>query len=276
MPYFARMLAQRHGFRVTLLLPVNRATGDVDAGTSDNIPGLDALDTADLIVLFMRFQELPDDQMKHFADYVASGRPIVALRTSTHAFAFQKRMDSPYARFDYRSKEWPGGFGRQVLGETWINHYGVHQKESTRGLPAPGKEGHPILQGVKDVWGESDVYAITTLAGDSDPVLMGQVLAGMKPDSPPNPDKKLTPVAWTKSYAGSTGRTARVFTTTMGHPADFSNQGFRRLLVNGCYWALGMEKRIRPDSNVDFLAPYTPAAIGFGKHRAGIKLDSLR
>jgi hypothetical protein len=258
MPAFAKLLAAHHGFRCTLALPRNPRTGEVDPQVSDNLVGLEALDKADLMVLFLRFQELPDSQMKRIVDYTNSGRPIVALRTSTHAFNYRKNLSSPYARYSFRSREFDGGYGRQVLGETWINHYGAHQKESTRGLPAPGMERHPILRGVENVWGPSDVYAITTLSGDSKPLLLGQVLAGMEPASPPNTAKQLVPVAWTKSY-----KAARVFTTTMGHPGDFLNEGFRRILVNACYWALGMEAKIPARAKVDFVAPYSPSPIGF-------------
>ena len=262
MPAVARMLAERHGFKCTVLLPRNAQTGEVDASVIDNIPGLEALRKADLMVLFARWLELPDAQMKEIIDYTNSGRPIVALRTSTHPFNYQKRKDSPYAKYSYRSAEFEGGYGRQVLGETWINHHGAHQKESTRGLPAPGMETHAILKGVKDIWGESDVYTITTLTGDSRPVVMGQVLAGMEPTSPPNTEKKLMPVAWIKSYKG-----ARIFTTTMGHVGDFKNEGFRRLVVNGCYWALGMEKKISAGASVDFMGPYAPSPIGMRKKK---------
>jgi len=262
MPAFAKILEAHQGFRCTLVLPRNPQTGEVDPGVSDNLVGLEALDKADLMVMFLRFQELPDAQMKHIVDYVEAGRPIVALRTSTHSFNYQKNLASPYARYSFRSREFEGGFGRQVLGETWINHYGVHQKESTRGVPAPGMERHPILRGVKDVWGPSDVYAITTLTGDSKPILLGQVLAGMESTSPPNPAKKLVPVAWTRSYKG-----ARVFTTTMGHPGDFANEGFRRMMVNACYWAMGMESKIPRRAKVDFTGPYNPSPIGFRKRK---------
>lgn len=262
MPAFAKLLAAHHGFRCSVVLPRNPLTGEVDPGVSDNLVGLEALDKADLMVLFLRFQELPDAQMKRIIDYTNSGRPIVALRTSTHAFNYQKNLSSPYARYSYRSREFEGGYGRQVLGETWINHYGAHQKESTRGLPAPGMERHPILRGVENVWGPSDVYAITTLSGDSKPLLLGQVLAGMDPASPPNTAKQLVPVAWTKSY-----KTARVFTTTMGHPGDFLNEGFRRMMVNACYWALGLETKIPARAKVDFVAPYSPSPIGFRNKR---------
>ena len=189
---------------------------------------------------------------------------MVGVRTASHPFHYKKRLDSPYAKYGAYSKEpgFEGGYGRQVMGETWISHWGAHKKESTRGLIAPGMENHPILRGVKDIWGESDVYQVTTLSGDSKPLVMGQVLAGMEPASPPNPNKSLMPVAWTKSYKKS-----RVFMTTMGHPVDFKNEGFRRLVVNSCYWALGMEKLIAATANVNSVVPYNPSEIGTGKQK---------
>jgi type 1 glutamine amidotransferase len=100
---------------------------------------------------------------------------------------------------------------------------------------------------------------------------MGQVLAGMDPNDKPNPDKKLVPVAWTKTYTGERGKPARVFTTTMGHSFDFKNEGFRRLLVNACYWAMGMEDKIPAKSKVDFVGGYNPNRIGTSGHKKGLK-----
>jgi hypothetical protein len=271
MPQLAKILARRHGFTCTVLFAVDPATGEIDPVVTNNIPGLEALDAADLMVLLLRYRELPDAQMKHIVDYTNSGRPIVALRTSTHAFRYTKHPDSPYAKYSVDSRRLPGGYGRQVLGETWIAHYGIHQKQSTRGLPAEGMDDHPILRGVRDVWGPSDVYAITTLAGDAKPILLGQVLSGMKPTDAPAPDKKRLPVAWIKTYTGAAGKPSRVFTMTMGHAGDLDNEGFRRLLVNACYWALGMEKQITATSNVDLVGRYAPSPIGFAGHRKGIK-----
>ena len=144
--------------------------------------------------------------MKEIIDYTESGRPIVALRTSTHPFNYQKHPESPYAKYSYNDKQFSGGFGRQVLGETWIAHYGAHQKQSTRGVIAPEWKLTPFCRACSDLWGESDVYEITTLSGDSRPLVMGQVLTGMDPASPPDPSKTLMPVAWTKTYTGSFGQ----------------------------------------------------------------------
>jgi type 1 glutamine amidotransferase len=271
MPQLARILAVHHGFKCTVLFAVNKETGEIDPQTLDNIPGLEALETADLVVIFLRFRELPDDQMKRIIDYTNSGKPIVGLRTSTHAFNYVKHKDSPYAKYSFNSKEFDGGYGRQVFGETWINHYGRHQQESTRGLIAKGMENHPIVKGIDDIWGESDVYSITTLTGDSKPLIMGQVLSGMDPKDKPNPDKKLVPVAWTKTYTGEKGKAARVFTTTMGHSFDLFSEGFRRLLVNACYWGMEMEDKIPAKSKVDFVGKYDPNKIGMGQHKQGLK-----
>jgi len=271
MPQLAKILAVHHGFKCTVLFAINKETGEIDPETLDNIPGLKALEKADLMVMFLRFRELPDEQMKRIIDYTNSGKPIVGLRTSTHAFNYVKHKDSPYAKYSFRNKEFDGGYGRQVFGETWINHYGHHQRESTRGLIAKDMENHPIVKGIDDIWGESDVYGITTLSGDSKPLIMGQVLSGMNPKDKPNPDKKLVPVAWTKTYTGEKGKTSRVFTTTMGHSFDLNSEGFRRLLVNACYWGMEMEDKIPARSKVDFVGKYEPNKIGMGGHKKGLK-----
>lgn len=267
MPALARILAERQGFKCTVLYSVNRETGLMDNETIDNIPGLEALRTADLMVLFTRWVELPDEQTKEIVDYTNSGRPIVGLRTSSHPFKYVKNLNSPYAKYSSDSKDPEGGYGRLVMGETWVAHWGAHQRESTRGVIAPGMENHPILKGVKDIWGESDVYKVSTLSGDSQPLVMGQVLMGMEPASPPNPNKAQMPVAWIKSYTGDQGKKARIFMTTMGHVGDFKSEGFRRLVVNGCFWAVGLEQKIKPDLNVSFVEPFTPRPIGTEKHK---------
>jgi len=271
MPQLAKILAVRHGFKCTVLFAINKETGEIDPQTLDNIPGLQALQSADLMVMFLRFRELPDEQMKYIIDYTNSGKPIVGLRTSTHAFNYVKHKDSPYAKYSFRSKELDGGYGRQVFGETWISHYGRHQQESTRGLIVKGMGNESIAKGIDEIWGPSDVYGLTTLLGDCRPIAMGQVLEGMNPEDKPNTNKQLVPVAWTKTYTGETGKTARVFATTMGHSFDFKNEGFRRLMVNACYWAMGMEESIPVKSSVDFVGDYDPNQIGMGKQKKGLK-----
>ncbi len=145
-----------------------------------------------------------------------------------------------------------------------------HQKESTRGLIAPGMESHPIVKGVEDIWGPSDVYALRSLTGDSKPIVLGQVLTGMNPTDPPKAGKDLVPIAWTKTYTGGSGKPARIFTTTMGHAGDFQSEGFRRLVVNACFWCLGMEDQIPARTDVELVGTYNPRPIGVGAHRKGL------
>ncbi len=273
MPQLGKMLAVNHGFRCTVLFPVDPATGEIKPDHQTNIPGLEALDSADLMILCTRFRNLPDDQMKHIVDYVESGKPIIGLRTATHAFNFSGK--SSYEDYGWNKKD--GGFGRRVLGETWVAHHGHHGKESTRGITAPGQEGNPILKGIKEkeIWGPTDVYTVKLpLPGDSQPIVLGQVLVGMKPDDAPLEGPKnepMMPVAWTKSYTGKAGKTARVFTTTMGSSTDFESTGVRRMLINATYWALGMEDRITDSLNIDLVGEFKPTRFGFGGYVKGVK-----
>ncbi len=268
-----KILAKHHGFKCTVLFAINPADGTIDPVNQSNIPGLEALKTADLMVIFTRFRDLPDEQMQHIVEYTESGKPIIGLRTATHAFNIRK--SKTYRKYSFSSKEWDGGFGRQVLGETWINHHGHHRKESTRGIIAKGMEDHPILRGVEDIWGPTDVYGVRLpLPGDSKPIVMGQVLEGMKPADRPVKGKKndpMMPLAWTKTYTGAKGKTARVFTTTMGASQDLESEGLRRLLVNACYWALAMEEEIPPKAKVDIVGEYNPLPFGFGQFKKNVR-----
>lgn len=278
LPMLAQILAARHGFKCTVLFAINPADGTIDPLTLTNMPGMAALDAADLCVMGLRFRELPDAQMKHFVDYLNAGRPIIALRTSTHAFKYEVNKASPYAKYDWHSTVWPGGFGRQVLGETWVAHHGNHGRESTRGVIHEAFKGHPILRGVADLWGPTDVYAITQLPADAQVLVWGQVLAGMKPEDPPVAGPKnspMMPLVWIRNYTGENGRTAKVLTTTMGAAVDLENEGLRRLLINAAYWAVGLEKKIPRRANAACVGEYQPSWFGYGKFKLGRKPRDL-
>jgi len=279
LPQLARILSQRHGFRCTVLFAIDPSDGTINPDHAGNIPGLDALETADLMIIATRFRDLPDAQMKHIVRYVESGRPIIGMRTATHAFNL--KSSETYRKYSWNSKDWDGGFGRQVLGETWVRHHGRHGKQSTRGILVQGQERHPILRGIRDgdIWGPTDVYEVTLpLPGDSAPLVMGEVLEGMQPGDPPVAGKQnepMMPVAWTKSYTGAQGKKARIFTTTMGASQDLESEGVRRLLVNAVYWAVGLEKKIPSRSDVDIIGHYKPLPFGFGGFRKGVKPTDL-
>lgn len=278
MPMMARILSRHHGFKCTVLFAIDPADGSINPQVKDNIPGLESLGSADLMVAFLRWRELPDSQMKHFVDYADSGKPIIGIRNATHPFRYSKRPDSPYARFDSGSKDPPGGWGRLVLGETWVSHYGKNLVESTRCDAAPSLADHPILRGVrKSFWIPDDVYGISSsLSGDCQPLVLGQPLVGWSREDSPHPDKPSIPIAWTKTHTGAAGQRARVFTTTMGHGDAFKVDDFRRLLVNACYWCLELESRIDPASVVDLVGRYEPGPVGAKGLKPGIKPADLR
>jgi hypothetical protein len=274
LPMLAKILANRHGFKCTVLFSVNPETGLIDPVCQTNIPGLHLLKEADMMIMFLRFRELPDDQMAHIVDFVNSGKPILGIRTSTHAFSYDRNKQSPFARYDWRNKEWPGGFGQQVLGETWINHHGDHNKESTRGIVNPRFQDHPILRGVSDVWGPTDVYGVVNLPANAQVLLLGQVLTGMQPTDPPLAGKKnepMMPLVWLREYRGATGKTSQIITSTFGSAVDFQSADSRRLIVNAAYWALGLEDSIPAKANVDYVGTYEPTYFGFGKFKPGLK-----
>ena len=275
MPALGQILAKHHGFRCTVLFAVDRATGDINPNQTDNIPGLQALKSADLMIIFTRFRNLPDDQMKWIADYVESGKPIIGLRTATHAFRIP--ADRKYARYDFRSKVWADGFGRQVLGETWISHHGHHGRQSTRGVLNPAAIEHPILRGLHDgaIWGPTDVYGVRLpLPATCRPLVLGQVLTGMGKDDPPvigPKNEPMMPIAWTNRFTTKSGKQARVFTTTMGAAQDFQSEGLRRLLVQAGYWCLGLEDKIDGKSNVELVGEFHALPFGNNRFRKGVK-----
>jgi hypothetical protein len=183
-PLLARILAERHGFRTTVCFSTNPETGLIAHSEKTNIPGLESLRTADLMVVFTRFRALQDSQMKEIADYLDSGRPVMGLRTATHAFAYPTGSASLYSKYSWNNKDasYEGGFGRQILGETWISHWGGHGKQATRGVVAPSAAQHPVVRGIKegDIFGPTDVYEVRLPQPEGCvPLVMGQVLKSM-------------------------------------------------------------------------------------------------
>lgn len=279
LPMLAQILAVRHGFRATVLFAINPEDGTIDPNNQTNIPGLEKLADADLMIIATRFRELPDEDMKYVDEYVHSGKPILGLRTATHAFNYKRNKNSPYAHYDFQSRQWPDGFGRQVLGETWVNHHGDHGRQSTRGVVNPQYSDHPILRGVDQIWGPTDVYGIRNLPDNAQVLVYGQVLDGMKPGDLPVTGGKndpMMPLVWVRTFSGRSGKEARVVATTMGASVDLESEGLRRLLVNACYWAMGLEGQIPPRSDVDYVGPYHPTFFGFNKFRRGVRPSDLK
>lgn len=264
MPMLARILKRDYGVRVTVLYSLDER-GFIDPNNLTSIPGLAALDSADLMVMFTRFRALPDSQLRHILDFADSGRPMVGFRTATHAFRYPE--DSPHAELN---AEWP----RRVFGQRWIVHHG-HFDDGGRPLtavrPLSWRTSHPILRGVGEFQAYSWLYHVDgggdELHGDSRPLLVGEALRSNHAEKGELDRYPLTnPVAWTKSHTGRSGRTARVFFTTLGHPYDFREEAMRKLALNGILWALGMEDRIPPEgARADPVGEYDPNNSGFGE-----------
>ena len=265
-PMLAKILSVRHGFTCTVHFAIDPDTGIIHSNNETNIPGLEQLDDAELMIIATRFRELPDEQMKHVVDFVAAGKPVIGLRTATHAFSYSRHPDSPYASWSYNSPKWPGGFGQQILGDTWISHHGSHGHEATRGVVNPKNGSNPILRGVSDVFGLTDVYGVKNLSADATILLYGQVLSGMKPSDPPVQGAKndpMMPLAWLKDFQAPGGKPGRAFCTTMGASVDFQSEGLRRLIVNACYDLTGLKDQIPDKADVEFVDPFHPTMFGF-------------
>ena len=279
MPMMAKILSEHYGFNTTVLFPIEPETGNIVPSYQNNIPGLEHLKHADLVIMLIRFRDLPMDQMKHLEDYFKSGKPFIALRTSTHPFAI-KDQNSPFFKWTWNSKVpgWEGGFGQQIIGETWVAHHGIHKSEGTRALVdgVDRDADHPILRGIDDIWAPTDVYSIKNLPSTANVLLYGQSTAGMTPEAPLMWDKSIMPIAWTKEYSLDGGKTGKVLGSTLGSSIDFEVEDMRRLIVNASFWLLDMPEVITPELSVDIVGSYEPTMFGFDSFRKGMKVSDFK
>ncbi|NQX60741.1 ThuA domain-containing protein [Paenibacillus qinlingensis] len=215
----AKEIEESYGARVTLL------TSFPNPSFPSHIPHVELLKEADLAVLYLRFRELPEEQLQHILTYVESGKPIVAFRTSTHAFRYPE---------GHQREELNDKFGIDVLGAPWIHHFG--HSSSTNVSMAWGAEKHPIVQGISPFFHvRSWLYHTLPYPLEGARILLN----GHTVDPELDNDKRrnaprIHPVAWTRTNAWG----GKVFMTTMGHPEDFHNASFRKLVNNSIVWAL--------------------------------------
>ncbi|PZX55871.1 trehalose utilization protein [Algoriphagus ratkowskyi] len=279
MPMLAKILSEQYGFNTTVVFAIEPETGNIVPSYQNNIAGLEHLKNADLVIMLIRFRDLPLDQMNHLDNYFKSGKPFIALRTSTHPFSI-KDKNSPYAKWTWDSKVpgWEGGFGQQIVGETWIAHHGHHKFEGTRVLidGVDRDADHPILRGVDDIWAPTDVYSIKNLTPDANVLLFGQSTAGMTKESPLMWDKSIMPVAWTKNYSLDGGKKGKMMGSTLGSSIDFEVEDMRRLVVNSSFWLLDMPEVITPDLSVEIVGSYEPTMFGFNSFRKGMKVSDFK
>jgi hypothetical protein len=275
MPMMAKILSTHHGFDCTVLFAVDEK-GEVDPTMpvypekgqklrEHHIPGLEQLASADLVIFFPRLLTLPMAERELIVKYVDSGKPFMSLRTGNHGF----HAPLPY-KINGKQVRW----GEDILGGAFMGHHGRYHADSTRGDIVPEQASHPILAGVRDIWGDSDVYR-TYKKGGSLPegctaLVWGQPLMGRKQTDATNPKLEPLPVAWFKNWQTSEGKTARVFQSTMGSGTDLQNPGLRRLIVNAVYWGMGLESGISATSSVELVGTYAPLESGFDYKKIGV------
>ncbi|MGI9244903.1 MAG: hypothetical protein ACR2RV_29135, partial [Verrucomicrobiales bacterium] len=240
-PMLGKILAKTHGFDATVLFSINPDGGYIDPNCQTNIPGTEAIKEADLVIIGTRFRNLPDAQLQPLADYLNAGKPIFGFRTATHAFKTKSKLGGI---------NW-GGFGPEILGEGWVNHYGKHRVQGARGVASKAHGDHPILNGVEGVFAESDVYGINRVTEENADILMHAVVTdSLEPDSANTPGKKPQPGVWLREYKTPNGGGGTALCTTMGSSCDLMNEGLRRLFINATYHLTGLEVPAEADVNL--------------------------
>lgn len=272
LPMLAKIISQRHGFKATVLFSLDE-DGTINPNKTKSLSAPAELDKADGIVILTRFRQWPADDLRHFVDAVNRGVPIIGLRTATHALAGEAQK--PF-----------GDFGEKVLGENWVNHWGKHTIEGTRGIVEPSAKDNPLLNGVTGVFGLTDVYEAYPPA-DATILLRGESVAGLTPDAPAadyqrerTTDRQkqgindpMMPVAWTRTYTNASGGTNKILVSTMGDATDFESEGLRRLVVNGIYWGQGLD--IPAKADVTYVDPYEPSFYAGNGFRKGMRPGDL-
>ena len=271
-PAIARIMAKRYGFKCTVLFGLDD-NGAIKPGSS-RIPGIEALKDADMMFLFLRFLKPDEETMAHFEAYLDRGGPVLGLRTTTHGF---NGIKGKYAKYNYnnKSEDFVGGFGRQILGETWnpklgAGHYGRNHKFSTRIHAVKEQESHPVMTSCKDMHAMAGAYSARPMP-NSVILATNEVLDSMKPDGKPIANKPPQPVVWVRTYKSKSGKEGRVFCSTQGASEDIISDDFRRCIINGTLWCMGLEKNISKELDVSFVGPYNPSTFSFKPSVKGVK-----
>jgi nicotinamidase-related amidase len=206
-PFAKKILEDKLGLETTVLQ---------GSAAAHEVPGLaEALVHADLLILSMRRVALPKKDLLAVRAYLDAGKPLIAIRTSSHAFDAKGKHPVGHA-------EW-AKFDPEVLGGNYHNHYPVGPVTTIE--PAPGAATHSLLTDVSTPFtSKGSLYRTTPLAPSTTAVLVGSI-PGQKPE----------PIAWTNSY-----KKGRIFYTSLGHRDDFHNPAFLQLMENAARWCVGM------------------------------------
>ena len=271
-PMLAKILSQKYGFDCVVLFAINPDGGHIDPNFQKNIPGTAALDSADLMIIGSRFRQLPDDQIAKFAAFLNAGKPLIGIRTATHAFSGDAKTG------DFKWAD----FGLNILGERWVNHHGKHKVEGTRSVVEAANEKHEILQGVDEIFATSDVYGIKNLDQNAATILLrGAVTENLNSwskaiEGPQN--NPMMPLAWLREYTAPNGTTkGKAFCTTLGASTDFADEDLRRLVINAAFQLTGLKVPAKADvTPVDPFQPTEYSAFPEKDHPGFYKKRNLK
>ncbi len=211
LPQFADHELAPRGIRTTII--------HASADDQNDFPGLEALASADALLVGVRRRTPKAEQLELIRRFVAEGKPVIGIRTASHAFSLRDNQPSPAG-----CAAWPE-FDAEVLGGHYTGHHDNNLGPTIWTLPAA--KDSPILRGVPtgEFVSPSSLYKTSPLAASATPLMMGRV-AGEKLEEP---------VTWTNT----TRHGGRVFYTSLGGPEDFALPQFRQLLTGGVFWSLG-------------------------------------
>ena len=257
MPMLGKILSQKHGFRCTVLFAFGPDGAEyLDSNNQEGIRGFESLQQADLMIIATRFRHPSAEQAAHISAFLKAGKPIIGLRTATHAFRGGEKFSDDLT-YDQ--------FGRQILGEQWVSHHGHHKVEGARSVVESGAEKHPVLSGVSEIFAPSDVYGVVHLTDKDQILLRGAITETLDPQSKTLADDKrnmpMQPLAWLHAYQIQGGAAGRSFCTTAGAAVDFVDEDLRRLIVNAAIYLTGGKVPERAD--VDYVDPFYPTFYGF-------------
>lgn len=268
MPMLGKILSQKHGFDCTVLFAMSADGSYIDPNNQAGIQGWEHLDDADLMIIGTRFRTPTETQAEHITKFINEGKPLIGIRTATHAFNGKGTFGGDVSY---------GMFGRKILGEQWVSHHGQHKRQGARGVIVSDSQGHPILNSVSDIFVPSDVYEVKHLT-DQDTILMrAAVTESLDPksaniDGPKN--DPMQPFAWVHPYVSPSGTKGRSFCTTAGASVDLVSEDLRRMIVNAAYYLTDHEVPAKAD--VAYVDPFYPTFYGFVREKDFYKQLNLQ
>jgi len=189
---FSEYMTKNHDVEMELIIYKNE----------DNDVSLEPIESTDVLLVFTRRLNTSGKELQRFQDYCNKGKPIVGIRTASHAF-----------------QNWLV-FDKEVLGGNYQGHYGggpiAHVEIN------PDAKDHPILKDITPFDSYGSLYKNIPIADDASLLLTGKT------------EKEFEPVAWTRLSHGG-----RVFYTSLGHQKDFEVNMFLKLLANAVFYVAG-------------------------------------